>query len=41
MNNSIALRNIFDRQIQKTKKTINTLHEDLQHDYGVELESLL
>ncbi len=41
MNNSIALRNIYDRQIQKTKKTINTLHEDLQYDYGVELESLL
>jgi len=41
MNNSLALRNIYDRQIQKTKKTINTLHEDLQYDYGVELESLL
>lgn len=41
MKNSIALRNIYDRQIQKTKKTINSLHEDLQYDYGVELESLL
>ena len=41
MNKSIALRNIYDRQIQKTKKTINSLHEDLQYDYGVELESLL
>jgi len=41
MNNSIALRNIYDRQIQKTKKTINSLHEDLQYDYGIELESIL
>lgn len=41
MGNSIALRNIYDRQIQKTKKTIHSLHEDLQYDYGVELESLV
>lgn len=41
MSNSIALRNIYDRQIQKTKKTINSLHEDLQYDYGIELESIL
>ena len=41
MNKSIALSNIYIRQIQKIKKTINTLHEDLQYDYGVELESLL
>lgn len=41
LNKSIALRNIYDRQIQKTKKTINTLHEDLQYDYGIELESFL
>jgi hypothetical protein len=41
MNKSIALSNIYIRQIQKIKKTISTLHEDLQYDYGVELESLL
>lgn len=41
MTNSIALQNIFDRQIQKVKKVIGTLHEDLQFDYGVELESIL
>ena len=40
MNKSISLRNIYDRQIQKTRKTISSLHEDLQYDYGVEIESL-
>ena len=40
MKNSISLRNIYDRQIQKTRKTISSLHEDLQYDYGVEIESL-
>lgn len=41
MTNSIALRNIYDRQIHKIRKVIRTLHEDLQYDYGVELDSLL
>jgi len=39
--NSIALNNIYTRQIQKIKKTLHALHEDLQYDYGMELESLL
>lgn len=39
--NSVALNNIYARQIQKIKKTLHSLHEDLQYDYGVELESLL
>ncbi len=39
--NSIALNNIYTRQIQKIKKTISSLHEDLQYDYGEEMESLL
>ena len=40
MNNSIALRNIYERQLILIKKTIKTLDEDLQYDYGVELENL-
>jgi len=41
LNESIALSNIYDRQIQKIKKSISTLHEDLQYDYGEELKPLL
>ena len=41
MNSSIALNNIYTRQIQKIKKAISTLHEDLQYDYGEELKGLL
>jgi len=41
MDNSIALSNLYNRQIQKIKKAISTLHEDLQYDYGIELKSLL
>jgi hypothetical protein len=40
MSNSVALQNIYIRQIQKAKKAISTLHEDLQYDYNVELEEL-
>ena len=40
MNKSIALRNIYDRQLTLIKKDIKTLEEDLQYDYGVELEKL-
>ena len=40
MGNSVALNNIYIRQIQKIKKTMSTLHEDLQYDYNVELEDL-
>jgi hypothetical protein len=32
--------NIYNRQIAKIRKAINTLHEDLQYDYGFELEKL-
>jgi hypothetical protein len=35
-----ALKNIYLRQIELIKKAISTLHEDLQHDYGVELNIL-
>lgn len=40
MGNSIALSNIYVRQIQKIKKAISVLHEDLQYDYGEELKQL-
>ena len=37
---SIALRNLYQRQIQMIKKAISYLDEDLQYDYGIELEDL-
>ena len=38
--NNVSLVNIFDRQILSIQKAIATLHEDLQYDYGLELEEL-
>ena len=38
LNNSLALMNIYFRQMQKIKKVLHTLHEDLQYDYGEELK---
>lgn len=35
-----TLINIFNRQIALIKKIINSLHEDLQYDYTLELEEL-
>ena len=35
------LVNLYQRQIASIKKTIATLHEDLQHDYAIELEEIL
>ena len=40
MNRSIALQNIYQRQLILIRKTIKTLDEDLQYDYGVELDNL-
>jgi len=40
MNKSIALRNIYDRQMILINKTIKELDEDLQYDYRRELENL-
>ena len=34
----ISLNNIYDRQIRKIKKAVESLHEDLQHDYLEELK---
>lgn len=36
--NNTAMRNLCDRLIESIKKTITYLHEDLQYDYGKELE---
>ena len=35
-----VLTNIYNRQIELMKKTIGTMHRDLQYDYGKELERL-
>jgi DNA repair photolyase len=35
-----TLTNIYNSQLQMAKKTISTLHEDLQHDYNLVLEEL-
>ncbi len=37
---STALENIYLRLIQRIRKAISTLHEDLQYDYNKELEML-
>ncbi|WP_109300604.1 hypothetical protein [Aquimarina sp. AU474] len=37
---SSVLQNIRDREILSVKKKIGALHEDLQYDYQLELESL-
>jgi len=41
MNRSTVLKNIYRRQIELIKKAISTLHEDLQYDFGNELEELV
>jgi hypothetical protein len=35
-----ALKNLFDRLIASIRKTILSLHEDLQYDFGREVEGL-
>lgn len=40
LKNSLALENIYLRQVQKIKKASHSLHEDLQYDYGEELKSI-
>jgi len=37
---NIAIKNIYLRQMQRIKKTIVMLHEDLQFDYSEEIKSL-
>jgi len=36
-----ALKNLYDKQIESIRKTMLSLHEDLQYDYGRELEELV
>ena len=40
INGNATLKNIYQRQIEVIKKTILTLHEDLQFDYEIELNKL-
>ena len=40
MYKNVSLTNIFNRQILLIKKSIASLHEDLQYDYNLELEVL-
>ena len=35
-----VLNNLYQRQIQRIKKSLSTLHEDLQYDYKEDIESL-
>lgn len=35
-----ALTNLYEGQLKKIKKALPSLHEDLQYDYGRELEEL-
>lgn len=38
---SVALTNLYNNQVKKIKSVIETLHEDLQHDYNKEIEQLV
>lgn len=38
--NDLRISNLYQKQIDFIKKKIAKLHEDLQYDYGVELEEL-
>jgi len=38
---NVSLLNIFNRQIELVRKTVMTLHEDLQYDYELELNKLV
>ena len=38
--NNVALRNLYLRQLETIREKIGSLHEDLQFDYGPELKTL-
>jgi len=40
VNRNSALRNLYDNLMASIRKTMLSLHEDLQYDYGRELEEL-
>jgi uncharacterized protein YpuA (DUF1002 family) len=37
---SAAMQNLYDNQLKKIRKSIHTLHEDLQYDYEKEMDKL-
>lgn len=37
----LALYNLYYRQVQKIKKSLKTLHEDIQHDYKSAVDDLI
>lgn len=39
-NRSIRLQNVYQRQLERIKKVVSGLHEDLQYDYQLEIEAL-
>ena len=39
--NNVVLTNTYNRQLEMIEKAISTLDEDLQYDYGVELEKVI
>ena len=41
VNRSAALINLYNNQIKKIRGVIETLHEDLQHDYNKEIDKLI
>jgi hypothetical protein len=41
INKNTTLRNLFEKQIEHIRKTLLSLHEDLQYDYGKEIEALI
>jgi hypothetical protein len=40
INKNTSLRNLYNRQIEVIRKKASFLHEDLQFDYGLELDAL-
>ena len=40
INRNTALVNLYQRQVDSIRKTVSSLHEDLQYDYGMQLEEL-
>lgn len=40
INRSIALSNLYNNQIKKVAAVVETLHEDLQHDFTKEIDKL-
>ena len=37
---SIPLTRIFERELERVKKLVHSLHEDLQYDYNLEIEAI-